>query len=564
MKELLARLGSRPGMTIEMIAASFLANFLALASPIFVIQVLNRYVSHGVDATLETLTAGVVMAIVLELGFRQIRMRIAANVNSSYDRVLINSAFSALTSTTTVASEKIAPGIRQEMIAGTEKMQAAYSAANISTILDVPFALMFIGVLYLLNPTISMVVAVFIVVSFLLSVATQASLRRPSGELQMSSGRKSGLVAAAINSGDTVRAFNAGGFIRDLWQGETASFQGLHRMISQRQGLLQSLGASIQALMGVGVIGVGALLVVKGEMDVGAMIGANILAARALGPILKLATLGETFAKAGQALNLLREYAKVPRERGDGTALVDYKGGVEFKDFAFAHPGDKTPLFESMNLTLEPGTGLVFSGSNGTGKTTLARLLVGLLEPSRGRILVDGVDLQQIAPEWWRSQISYLPQEPSFINASIADNLKTVNPQLDHQAMSALIDKVGLRSYIDHSTKGLDTKITNGGQTLSLGIRRRLALARALATNGKLLLIDEPTEGLDSEGATMIFAVIDDLAKQGHTILIFSHDPNIFGKATQYVDLNSKPTPNLIRRKPENSVLKPYTTLETG
>jgi len=548
MRELLARLFSRPGLMLEMVGASLFANLLALASPLFVIQVLNRYVAQGVDATLATLTAGVVAAILLELGFRQIRMRLGAAINAPYDRKLAAAAYQTLTHTRIGAVDQLPAGVRQEMIAGAEKVQAAYTPANVSAILDVPFALLFIGVLYLLNPTLAWVVIIFVTLGFLISVITLASLRRPSREMMAASGRRGGLIASAIQAGDTVRAFNGGAYMARLWRGETGAFQKLARRISQRQGFVQTLGMTIQAMMSTCVIAVGALQVVKGQMDVGAMIGANILAARALGPIIKLATLSEAIAKSRQALNMFQEFAKLPAEKTEGTALGRFSGSIEFQDMAFAHPSAKTPLFESVNLKLEPASVLVFSGANGSGKTTLARLVAGLIEPTRGRILADGVDLQQVAPEWWRSQISYLPQEPKFLNGTLRDNIIMANPDMEPRMLNDVIDRSGLRQYVDQSPDGLDTAIVHNGASLSLGIRRRLALARALATNGMLMIIDEPTEGLDAEGAGFVIDAMNDMAKDGRTVLAFSHDPQILQGAPHYVDLNSKPVPTLVRK----------------
>ncbi len=551
MRELFARLAARPGLTAEMVAASFLANLLALASPLFVIQVLNRYVAQGVDATLATLTAGVVIAILLELAFRQIRMRLAANVNAAYDRSVAGLAFATLTDTKQAAMEQLPPGARQEMTAGAEKMQAAYSAANISTLLDVPFALLFVGVLFLLNPTIAAIVAVFIGLAFVVSILTLASLRGPSRELQNTAARRSGLVGSAVLAGDTIRAFNAGSLIRRQWHDETGLFQGLARKIAQRQGFVQTLGTTVQALMSTAVIAVGAWLVVQGQMDIGAMIGANILAARALGPVVKLAMLNEALAKANQARATFLEFARLPRERVEGSALTEFSGRIELQDLAFAHPGAKTPLFESLSLVLEPGSVLIFAGSNGAGKTTMARLFAGLIEPSRGKILIDGVDLAQVAPEWWRNQISYLPQEPRFLNATIADNLTTSNPDIDPGELNRLVAAAGLKAFIDQSAEGLGTPVVNNGANLSLGIRRRLALARALATDGRLMVVDEPTEGLDTEGAQAVVAAMNDFVKRGHTVLAFSHDPQILEAAPHYVDLNAKPVPNLVRKPVE-------------
>lgn len=548
MKELFSRLLARPGLTAEMLAASLIANVLALASPIFVMQVLNRYVAHGVESTLATLGAGVVIAIVLELAFRHIRMRLAASLNAASDRAISNGAFGSLTATKSAYIDKLPPGLRQEMMAGAEKLQAAYNASNISALMDVPFAILFIGVLYLLNPMIALVVACFVILSFLISVFTLASLRVPTRRMQAESGRRSGLVGTAIQAGDTVRAYNGSAFIGQQWHERSATYMALGRKIMLRQGFVQSLGMTLQATMGAVVIALGAIQVVAGTMDVGVMIGANILAARALGPILKVAMMSEQFAKARQAMVMFNEFSKLPTERVDGTALSKFTGTIEFSDMAFSHPGAKTPLFESFNLKLDPASVLVFSGANGSGKTSLARLMVGLLEPTRGRILVDGIDLMQVAPEWWRKQVVYLPQEPRFLNGTIAENISLLTPDMDNQKLQEVIESSGLRTFVDQSTDGIGTQITGGGQNLSLGIRRRIALARALASDGQVLVIDEPTEGLDADGAKAVLDAINTATSRGATVLIFTHDPQILKSVPHYIDLNSKPVPALVRK----------------
>jgi ATP-binding cassette subfamily C protein LapB len=547
-RELFVRLLKRPGLATEMALASLFANVLALASPIFVIQVLNRYVAHGVDATLATLAAGVAIAIVLELAFRQIRLRLAGAISGPHDTNLAAAGFGSLTQAKIAALEQLPAGLKREMIGGTEKIQAAYAPANVTALFDVPFALLFIGVLYLLNAKLAMIVGGFVAFGFSVSVLTSASLRRPTRELQAASSRLVGLLGSTLSAGDTLRAFNGGDYLRDLWMRETEQFQKLARAIAQRQGFVQALGMSIQALMAAAVIAVGAMQVVAGTMDVGAMIGANILAARALGPIIRLAAMSETFAKARQATRVLREFAKLPMVRAQGTALADYKGTIEFQDLAFAHPGDKSPLFESVNLKLEPGSLLVFTGSNGSGKTTLARLCAGLLEPTRGRILVDDVDLAQVAPGWWRRQICYMPQEPTFVDGTIGENIRLANPALGDAAINDIVNRSGLRKFIDKSTGGLETPLVNQGANLSLGQRRRLALARALATAGQLLIIDEPTEGLDQEGAQHVLDVVNTMAGRGRTVMVFTDDPRILNSARHFVDLDAKPVPRLVRR----------------
>ena len=546
MTELIRRLKARPGLATELLVASLFVNVLALASPLFVIQVLNRYVAHGVDATLTTLTTGVVIAIILEFAFRQVRMRLAAGVSKKPDDILSEMGYGVLTGAKSAAVDLLPPGLRREIISGADNVSAAYNAPNVTAVLDVPFAIIFVAALFLISPILSLIVTIFLVAVFVAALISLSTLRKSTQELIAVSSRRNGLVSSAMTAADTVRAFNSGGYLRKHWGEERKHLSKLTGHITARHGLVQSLTQGTQGAMSVAIIVVAALLVVSGDMDIGNMIGANILAARALGPIVRMAQLGEVFAKARQSLNMFQEFVKLPQERTEGSALREYRGGIEFRDIAFSYPKDPNPIFESLSLRLEPGSILVVSGTNGMGKTTLARLIVGLLEPSRGHIYVDGVDLAQVVPHWWRKQVVYLPQEPRFLNASIRENLVSFNPELDDAGLNTLIQTAGLRTFIDQSTEGLDTPITDNGANLALGIRRRLALARGMATGGRLAIFDEPAEGLDNDGRQIVNQVMNNLAQQGATIIALSHEPNVIKGAPQILDLNSKPVPRVV------------------
>jgi ATP-binding cassette subfamily C protein LapB len=545
MKELLARLMARPLVAVELLIASLIANLLALASPIFVMQVINRYVSYGVDATLATLTGGMVLALAFDFAFRQVRFRLAGAVNGPYNKAFARGIFQVLAGARTQGIERLPPGLRREVAAGADTVEATYGPTTVVTLLDAPFALLYLGVLFLLSPLLALVAGGFMAAAVLLATLTLATLRRPAKELVLVSGRRNGLIATVAAAGDTLRGFNLGPHLKELWDKETANFLALRRLIARREGLVQTLTMTAQGLLGVLIIATGAVLVVRGDMTVGALIGANLLAAKALGPLIALARLGESFAKARQAADMAIEFGKLPLERTDGTTLKEYRGHLEFRDLAYVAPGAKAPLFESLSLRLEPGNLLMVTGGNGTGKTTLARLLMGILEPARGQILADGVDLAQVQPEWWRRQVAYLPQEPRFLNGPLRDNLLAVNPDLDAAGLSQLIERAGLRDFIDRSPNGLMTEISGNGDNLALGIRRRLALARALAHDGMLVVIDEPAEGLDRDGVQKVNQALVDAARRGRTILVLSHDPSTVRGATWIVDLNAKPQPRV-------------------
>jgi len=399
MKDLFQRLKSMPLISSELVLASVFINILALASPLFVLQVLNRYVSQGVDATLLTLVSGVLIAISLEFALRQARLRLARGVNVVPDESVALKSFGILTRAKVKGLEEVPVGTRREMVNGVAAVETAFNANNITTILDVPFSLIFIFVIYLMEPTIALIVACFIIVVFGIGLFSNVSAKGKTAELQEASGEGSALLGTVTRESDTLRAFNAGEYLRAAWSQHTSHIQKLRRDITARQALVQTVNQTANGLLSVAVIGIGATLVVLGDLDVGTMMSANILAARALQPISKFSQLATTFAKARQSLDLILKFDAMPEELDSGAHMAQYKGGLEFRDLAFAFSNDATPLFESLNVKLTPGSVLVVTGSNGSGKTTIARLLSGLLESTRGQILVDGIDLQA-QQEW--------------------------------------------------------------------------------------------------------------------------------------------------------------------
>ena len=545
MKELSARLFSKPAIAVELITATFFITILALASPLFVMQVLNRYVAQGVDATLVTLTTGVLIAIILELAFREARTHLAQRLTTVADQNMTNSGFNVLTRAKLDALERVPPDMRREILNGTSAIEQAYSASNINAVLDVPFALLFIFILYLLEPTIAFIVAGFLVLVFFGGLLGAASTQSKSNELTNHSGHTSAILGTAIRESETVRAFNAVRLLQKDWAENSGTVHNLRRKLNARQGFVQSLTQTSNALLSVTVIVVAGILVVSGKMDVGAMIGTNILAARALQPITRFSQLGASFTKAKQAINLLEEFSKLPLERDKGSALTEYSGGLEFRDLGFNYHGDSNPIFESISFKIEPGSVLVVTGANGSGKTTLAKVIMGLFDPARGHIYADGLDIQQMATEWWRRQIVYLPQEPALVNASIYENLIINNPEVEPEQVNRMIDATGLRQFVDESENGPETMVVDNGWRLSEGIRRRIALARGLLTNGRLVIFDEPTESFDTQGVQTVHAILSQFAQDGRTIIVMSHDAKIVKGRHTVLDLDNKPVPTV-------------------
>ena len=543
MKELLRRLARRPSLTLELLAATLFVTLLNLASPLFVIQVLNRYITFGFDGTLITLTTGMLVAVALLFGFRAARTRLAQAVSVEPDEEMAESLYGALSRVKTTALDKTGKAKAQEILSGQQTIQAAYEGSNITAVMDVPFSFLYILASLILSPMLALIglmgMGAMLVAGWLALGATQ----KPARELQNVSMAQRGQAMAALHGADTVRVFQAGEFLRETWRGQVGRMTELRLKVAGNKEIFQSLTQTLMILISVFIYAAGAMQVVEGQLTIGALIGVNILTARAVQNVSRFVQTYVQLSRAGEASKEIGQFLSLPEESRTGTALREYRGGLEFKDMGLAFPGSSGPLFESLSLRLAPGTVLVVQGYNGSGKTTLARLIVGLLEPSRGDILADGITLRQVAPAWWRRQLIYLPQEPTFLNTSIRKNITLANPGLEEAELNRIINAADLSRFLFGSAAGLETMVEDMGRHLPLGVRRRLALARGLATGGRLAVLDEPTEALDKDGCKAIYALMNSMAEAGKTIVAFTHDSRIVKGAHLILDLSVKPTP---------------------
>ena len=545
MRELIRRFLSKPVLALEILVATFFITLLTLAMPLYVIQILNRYVSYGFHGTLITLTTGMLIAILLQLGFRIIRTKMASVVNQEPNDRLSLEVLNIISQAKAEPLEQFSKPRIQEALNSVQTIQNSYDAQTLNTVIDAPFSLLFIAATYLLSPLLAGVALIGIVIGLFTGWLSIRKSQQNSEQLLLESSKHRSLNYSAVNALDTVRAFSAVGFLQKLWQEQVIKISNFRKKMTDTKELSQTLTMSGSSLTSVFLYAVGATIVVQGNLTVGALIGANILAGRAYQNTTKLVQTNYLLSKAKKAFTDIALLRRLPLETVKGSALRVYKGQIEFKDVGFAYPNSSHPVFESLTLNIAPGKAMAVYGENGTGKTTLAKLLVGLLDPRRGSIMADSVTLQQLAAPWWRRQIIYMPQEPTFLNGTIRENILFLNPELDEAILNNILRMVDLKQFLDQTPNGLDTMITDNGKNLPLGIRRRLSLARGLVTDGQLVLLDEPTDAMDGKGIQAVYNVMNEMMKAKKTIIVFSNDPKILKGASLVLNLNVKPRPEL-------------------
>jgi ATP-binding cassette subfamily C protein LapB len=549
-RELWRRLLLRPKAALELLAATACINVLSFASPLFVMLILSEYINSGFTRTLVTLSLGMTLALLLQMVFKEVRTMQAGALGAGPDRELSERLFAVLGRARLGILERIPSARRSELLGHVQAAQSAYAGQNVNALMDGPFALLFILTTWWLSPALAVIGLLGMGAALLHGAMAQKALRADlRASLEAAAGCR-GVLFQAVAGADTLRAFGGSRHLGGLWSGHVDGLLRSQQSISGQRGRAMAMTVLLYVLTRVLFYAVGVKLCFAGEVSMAGLIVGNILVSRAMRQAQGLSGALAQFAAARQPLAELSEFFRLPLEPESGTALRRFSGRIELRDVAFGFPGSSGPLFESLNLRLEPGTVLAITGPNGSGKTTLARLLAGLLEPTRGEILGDGVNLRQMAPGWWRRQVQYAPQEPMLLAGTLAENIRMANPELSDQALDHIVSAVGLARHLAAAPQGLDTPVADGGRSLSLGVRRRLALARALATGGNLVILDEPTEGLDADGVAAVHALLHEMAGLGRTVLVVTLDAAILRNVHAVLNLGVKPRPELTLRRP--------------
>ncbi len=547
MKEFYRRITSNKSLFAKLLVASFLVNILALATPIYVIQVLQRYVAYGVVSTLVTLVVGICFIVIFEFFFRNIRHRMAREYE--LQNVLI--ANSILNKLTSIKSHIYETGqkLRNDLInKNLSIIQNVYTASGILVLIDVPFTLIFLLALFLIHYQLGIIAIIFLLIPFLIIRYYKEKLGNLSSQSDANNGNLFRIFDNVITRNITLKFFDLLKPITASWNIVANRIANNREDLESEKNVISSFSSSLGSLLTVVIIGWGATLAVDGQITVGALIGANILAARALMPIIRFTQMQESIFKGESASIEISKFLGMNSDENSGREIKEFTGLAIFSDLQFTYPSKKNPMFENLSFEASSGDIVSISGNNGSGKSTLIKVIINVLELNRGQVLIDQIDLNQLSINWYRDQISYSPQEPTFIDGTLGDNIIGSN-QIEPSELTNTLRDVDLLNYINSHESGINMVLDNRGEDLPLGIRRRISLARSIIGNGMIVVFDEPTEGLDKVGKDAVYKLLKKLKDSKKTIFIASNDENILTMANITIDLNIKPKPSVKKVK---------------
>ena len=534
------------------IIASFLINLLALSGALYVIQVFNKYLNYKQDSTLIALTLGVLIAVALEFFLRVIRnflLNKTTNLNvKNFSYKIINK----LTSIKLASSQNE----RDEIFSNISPIDnnSLNIGESLISLIDIVFIVIFLLVIFMLSYKLG-IISFILVTLYSLLIFIKIKLKNYlEKKLIYFLNQTNATINDIKKIPAAVRAFNASDVLIDKFRFNYARQRVRQNFLKNLLGFYSSISIIFPVFSTILIIFYGSQEVNLGFLTIGALVGINVLNSRIYAPITRFSVLN-TFSKNDNSASFLKKNkSDIKYENHEGVMPKIFKGDIILKDLALGFNSNKTILFQRLNCTLPSGSVTVISGYNSSGKTSLCSSLMGLIEPIKGNILFNNIDIKNYNIKYLRRNISYVPQEIDLFNMSIKDNIKI---NLDSSSSNynndgfliKVIKMVGLDSFINNLTDGLDAQVQDNGKNIPRGIKKRIALARAIISDGKIVVLDEPTSALDLDGLNKLYKILNDFRALKKTIIIASHDQNIIKSAGIIIDLSVKPIPRIGVRK---------------
>lgn len=512
------------GIYRDVLVASILINLFAIASPLFTMNVYDKIVPNLAFDSLWVLAVGAVVVFTFDFVMRQLRSYFIDVAGKKSDMLLSAKIFAKVMGMR-MEARPASTGAFAKHLQEFESIREFFTSATVSTLIDLPFAFLFLFIIWIFAGPMVVVPLVAILILVIYSFYIQSPLKRSIEEGSRLASQKNANLIESIAGLETVKIFGAQSLFQYRWEQAVAHISTWGVQTRRITNSMSSLASYIQQMVTVGLIIVGVYQISDGNVTMGGMIAAVMLSSRAIAPMVQLSVLSTRYNQAKSALQILEQIMASPDEQEEGKQYVHHpviEGLIEFDNVSFKYPGMETSTLHNINLRITPGEKVAIIGRIGAGKTTLEKLLMGLYRPSDGSVRLDGYELDQIPPSVLRRNIGCVPQDVTLFFGTVRDNIMLGNPLVDDQQVLRAAKRAGVTQFTNQDPNGLDKQIGEGGRQLSGGQRQAIVLARSLLNDPPVMVLDEPTSNMDNRSELQIK---NELARLGSdtTLLLITH-----------------------------------------
>lgn len=520
-------LSSHKGVVVEAVIASFMINFLALASSMFSMQVYDRVIPTNSEYTLIILSTGVALVIVFEMFMKFARSKIMDKMVVSLDHNLSRDIFERLLKVR-IDQMPGSVGSLAAQLRGYEQVRSFFTASTLFTLVDLPMSILFIVIIGAIgSPWLSFVPIVAAVIGISIGISSRKRMDKAAAEGAAASYAKTGILVETVEGMETIKAGAGNWKFLSRWLNVMNTTINNDLKVKHINDNLNYSVQMLQQISYVGIVIIGAYIVMSGEMTTGGLIACTILGGRILAPIMAIPSILMQYshAKAAQA-NIEKLFSLAQDNDGVSYPLSpsQIQGNYQCENLVFKYAGNDRPALNVPQLTIRAGERVAILGSIGSGKSTLLKLLSGLYATTEGRILLDGLDINQISRESMSDQIGYLQQDHRLFQGTLRENLLIGMPTPPDDVLQSALVRTGLIRLVASHSSGIDLPISEGGKGLSGGQKQLVAFTRLVLTNPTVWLMDEPTASMDNVQEQQCLQVIaQELQKGNKTLIVSTH-----------------------------------------
>lgn len=508
----------------DALIASVLVNLFALVSPLFIMNVYDKVVPNLAFESLWVLAIGAGIAYIFDLILRQLRAYLIDVAGKKVDIIVSSKLFAKAIG---IPLEKRSPSVggMARQLGEFDSIREILTSATITTLVDLPFAVFFLIIIYVVAGDLALIPLIGGIIIIIYTLIMQPRLKAAIEESNKFASLKHGHLIESLASLESIKSSGAEGLVQKSWQqmiGHTANWQLKAKKISTSVTNIANFTVQLSVVC---VVILGVYRVADNAISMGGIIAAVILSSRAISPMAQLAglmTRGNHTASALRQLDQIMTQEDEFENKGHLVSKQRLLGQINADHISFNYPGSERPVLHPMSLSIAPGERVAIIGRNGSGKSSLAKLLVGLYQPSKGSLRYDGLDSAQIHPTDLRRNFGYLPQDITLFHGSIRDNILFGTRQVTEHQLIRAVQLSGVNQFTDIETEGLDQQVGEGGQSLSRGQRQTIALARATLNDPPVLLMDEPTASLDARAEKQFIRAMQNVTKE-RTLILITH-----------------------------------------
>jgi ATP-binding cassette subfamily C exporter for protease/lipase len=513
---------------------SLVIGVLSLSSTLFMLEVYDRVVNSRSMMTLSMLTLAVVgsyiMLELLELVRHGVLSSIAARVDQKLRERLFDITFEA--------KLRQQGGGSVQVFNDFKTLRDFMASPAVTAMMDAPMALVFLLIVFILSPWLGVMALIGALVQVWVAINTERSTMPVLTKANRAAIDAQNYANGTLRNAQVIEAMGMMGNVHGKWMDKQRNFLLLQAQASDTAGVNSALSKFIQTMQGSLLLGASCWLTLKGSMlgGGGMMIVASTLGGKVLTPLVQLVAQWRMVVNARDAYQRLEGLLAHFPEKEDGMSLPDPTGVLTVEGVVVAAPGSQVPILKGVSFGIQPGECVVLIGPSASGKTTLARVMMGLWPANAGKVRLDGADVFTWNKTELGPHMGYLPQTVELFDGTVAENVARFG-DVDRAEVTRVIHQVGLDDTVAALPFGLDTRIGEDGAMLSGGQRQRVALARAIYGAPKLLVLDEPNSSLDEAGELALMDTLRQLKAQGATVVLITHRTSVLPAADKVLML---------------------------